>query len=74
MAEQILYFGLFLACLAVLVNLTTGGAFLRHARRLWRDVRAIPAARRRRAYLENEFRSTRKQSKSQPQSRSTLDH
>lgn len=74
MAEQIIYFGLFLACLAVLVNLMAGGTLLRHAERLWRDVRAIPAARRRRAYLENEFRSTRKHSKRQPQSRSTLDH
>ncbi len=74
MAEQIIYFGLFLACLAVLVNLMAGGALLRHAERLWRDVRAIPAARRRRAYLENEFRSTRKHTKRQAQSRSTLDH
>ncbi len=74
MAEQILYFGLFLVCLAVLVNLMAGGAFLRHAKCLWRDVRAMPAARRRRAYLENEFRSTRKQAKSQSRSRSTLGH
>lgn len=73
MIEKIFYFGGFLICIAMLVNLATRGVFLGWARRAWQGLREMPAARRRRAYLENEFRLTRER-KHQSRSRSTSDH
>ncbi|MFN9749153.1 MAG: hypothetical protein ACK541_08280 [Burkholderiales bacterium] len=57
----------------MLVNMACRGALLRWAQRVWASVSELPAARRRRAYLENEFRLTREK-RSQLRSRSTLDH
>jgi hypothetical protein len=72
MIEKIFVLLVFVVCVGLMLNLFTRGAFGRRGLSAWHRLRDWPAERRRRAYLANEFRSTRKQS--QPKSRSTLDH
>ena len=75
MIEKIFYFGVFLICIGMVINLATRGVFLGWAHRAWHGLREMPAARRRRAYLENELRLTReRQHQYQYRSRSTSDH
>jgi hypothetical protein len=73
MIEKLFFFCMFLICAGMLANMASRGALFRWARRVWAAVRDLPAARRRRAYLENEFRLTRER-QSHSRSRSTLDH
>jgi hypothetical protein len=59
MIEKIFVLSVFLACVTLVLNLFSRGALFRQAGRFVGRLRDWPAARRRRAYLANEFRLTR---------------
>lgn len=72
MIEKTFVLLVFLLCVGLILNLFTGGAFFRQLNKTWHQVRDWSAARRRRAYMANEIRTSRM--RGQVKSRSMLDH
>lgn len=72
MIEKIFVLLVFLVCMGLILNLFTCGAFFKYTGQAWHRVRDWSAARRRRAYMANEIRTSRLQA--QVKSRSMFDH
>ncbi|MES2887834.1 MAG: hypothetical protein V4739_07445 [Pseudomonadota bacterium] len=71
MIEKFFVLSIFFICVGLALNLCSRGALFRQARRVGAQVRDLPAARRRRAYMANDFRATRERGRIRGRTTST---